>query len=473
MKKFAILCLALLGILINSQAQKSNVGDSKWSFGIGMEALDLFTPELKEYSTFSKPLNFGLKMQAWYNMNKSVAIPISVSSPSFRRYQNEVLGTSHNRNYLILSTGFIYKFNNGYMLKETTPVAPYMFMQGAMHFGLSAENDYAMGFNFPVGLGLNFRIVEDVAFNLSGGYSFAASKQTQSNLFYNAGFMVDLGGNPKEEKKEEPVVEVVPEPVDSDGDGIPDMDDDCPYGFGLAEFNGCPDTDGDGIPDNQDKCPELAGLAEFGGCPDTDGDGIPDYEDECPEEFGVARLNGCPEPDKDGDGVIDSEDDCPDVAGLVQLKGCPDTDGDGTPDHLDKCPTEPGPKSNKGCPEIKTEVKQRLDFVANAIQFETGSSLIKTSSYKLLDEVAQILKEWPNYHVSVEGHTDNVGSAESNLVLSEKRAAAAATYLINKGIDAKRVKSSGFGLTKPIADNKTAEGRSKNRRVEFNLYIPD
>jgi outer membrane protein OmpA-like peptidoglycan-associated protein len=358
------------------------------------------------------------------------------------------------------------------MLKETTPVAPYIFVLANMQYMTSPDNANQIGFNIPTGIGLNFRIVEDMSLNLSGGYAFGASEKTQDHLFYNAGFMFDLGGESKDEE-EKPIVEVVPEPLDTDGDGIIDDEDECPEVYGLAEFAGCPDTDGDGIIDNSDKCPELAGLAEFDGCPDTDGDGIPDHSDDCPEVAGVARLKGCPEPDRDGDGVIDIEDDCPDVPGLAIHKGCPDTDGDGIEDRLDKCPTEPGPLSNKGCPEIKEEVKARLDFAANAIQFETGSALIKTSSFKILDEVAEILKEWSQYSVSVEGHTDNVGSAESNLILSEKRAAAAATYLINKGIDAKRVKSVGFGLTKPIADNSTVQGRNKNRRVEFNLYIAD
>lgn len=460
-------------------SQKSNVGDAKWSFGMGVELLDLFSPELKKYSTFSKPINMGPKIQAWYNMNPSIAIPISLSSPSIRRYTNDELGTSHNRHYLIASTGLIYKFNNGYMLKETTPVAPYLFFQPALQYMLSSKNSKEVGFNFPVGAGLNFRIVEDLALNLSGGYSFGLSKNTQSNIFYNMGFIVDFGGEPSEpkvkEKKEKIVEEVVPEIIvaDEDGDGIADENDACPDVFGLETLMGCPDADGDGIKDSEDRCPEEAGLVEFGGCPDTDGDGIADDLDGCPQVVGVDRLKGCPEPDTDGDGVIDIQDDCKETPGLAILKGCPDADGDGVPDHLDKCPKEAGPKTNKGCPEIKTEVKAKLEFAASAIQFETGSALIKVSSYKILDEVAQILKEWPSYSISVEGHTDNVGSAESNLLLSEKRAEAAATYLINKGIDAKRVSSKGFGLTQPVADNSTIQGRNKNRRVEIDLFIAE
>jgi hypothetical protein len=78
-------------------------------------------------------------------------------------------------------------------------------------------------------------------------------------------------------------------------------------------------------------CPDTPGLPEFQGCPDTDGDGVPDKDDQCPEVAGPVENNGCPWPDTDGDGVLDKDDACPTVAGPAENKGCPwpDTDGDG------------------------------------------------------------------------------------------------------------------------------------------------
>ena len=83
--------------------------------------------------------------------------------------------------------------------------------------------------------------------------------------------------------------------IDSDGDNIPDSEDDCPNEVGQPEFNGCPDSDGDGIADQDDDCPTEAGLPDFNGCPDADGDGIPDTDDECPNEAGTVANNGCSE----------------------------------------------------------------------------------------------------------------------------------------------------------------------------------
>ena len=114
-------------------------------------------------------------------------------------------------------------------------------------------------------------------------------------------------------------------------------------------------------------------------------------------------------------------------------------------------------------------MKKRLAFAARNIQFETGKATIKPVSFKILDEVASILKEYPYYDVNVDGHTDNVGKPAANLKLSQDRAASAVAYLVSKGIPASRLVSSGYGDTKPVADNKTAAGRAQNRRVEIEI----
>ncbi|MCQ2605735.1 MAG: OmpA family protein [Bacteroidales bacterium] len=248
---------------------------------------------------------------------------------------------------------------------------------------------------------------------------------------------------------------------------MPDYEDQCPNEAGLAEFNGCPDSDGDGIPDKDDKCPKEAGLAQFNGCPDTDGDGIPDPEDTCPEVAGLAQFNGCP--DTDGDGIQDSEDACPEVAGLAQYNGCPDTDGDGIPDNEDACPEVAGQKANNGCPAVKKEVLRVFEKALTGIQFETGKDVIKKQSFPILDQVVKAMKENPEYNLEINGHTDNVGDPAKNQVLSEKRAASVRKYLTDKGVESSRMVSHGYGDTQPIADNKTAAGRTKNRRVEFKV----
>jgi outer membrane protein OmpA-like peptidoglycan-associated protein len=309
------------------------------------------------------------------------------------------------------------------------------------------------------GAGLTFWFTENVGLELSTRYkkSFgdredaAGVPDAPSHFQHSAGIVFKFGGK------------------DTDGDGIYDKDDACPDVAGLKQFNGCPDTDGDGIQDSEDGCPNEAGTVELKGCPDTDGDGIADKDDACPEVAGLAALKGCP--DGDGDGVADKDDKCPTVAGPRDNAGCPypDTDGDGVLDKDDKCPEVKGTVANQGCPEVTEEVMKTLNTYGKVILFDSGKATFQKGTYTVLESITSILNEYPNSKFQVEGHTDSDGSNVLNQTLSENRAAAVKNYLIEKGIATDRLRSTGFGETKPIASNKNAKGKAENRRVEISL----
>ena len=89
----------------------------------------------------------------------------------------------------------------------------------------------------------------------------------------------------------------------------------------------------------------------------------------------------------------------------------------------------------------------------------------------MLDDVAAVLIKYPEYNLSISGHTDNTGSAAANKKLSEDRAKACYDYLVSKGVAASRLSHAGYGDTKPVGDNKTAAGRAANRRTEFDLMM--
>src|SRR5690606_4439453 len=135
-------------------------------------------------------------------------------------------------------------------------------------------------------------------------------------------------------------------------------------------------------------------------------------------------------PDRDGDGIEDRYDDCPDVPGLTAFAGCPDTDGDGIPDPKDACPNTAGPASNNGCPVIEKADREVLTFAMRAVQFELGKATLKPDSYSILNQIVNILKKYPDYHLVIEGHTDNTGSADVNQRLSESRAKSCYDYLV-------------------------------------------
>lgn len=116
---------------------------------------------------------------------------------------------------------------------------------------------------------------------------------------------------------------------------------------------------------------------------------------------------------------------------------------------------------------IKVKVGKKV--VLNNILFQTGKSILTTSSYSELDKLVSILNDNTKMRIEISGHTDNTGSLQLNLKLSEERAKAVMEYLAKKGIDRTRLEFKGFGPQQPIADNTTAEGRTMNRRVEFKI----
>lgn len=161
-----------------------------------------------------------------------------------------------------------------------------------------------------------------------------------------------------------------------------------------------------------------------------------------------------------------------------------DDDGDGVPNKFDKCPNTPSgvQVDGAGCPiTVKNETKviekivvteedrKVVDEAIKNLEFETGKSTIRSTSYSSLDRVAAILIE-KNFSLKLAGHTDNTGSLQTNLRLSKERAEAVKAYLVSKGANPSRIEATGYGPNQPIASNSTAEGRQQNRRVEFTLY---
>jgi len=133
---------------------------------------------------------------------------------------------------------------------------------------------------------------------------------------------------------------------------------------------------------------------------------------------------------------------------------------------------EPEPEAEPPPPAEPERVQRKANKIEilEKVQFETGSAEIKPESFGLLDEVAKVLIANPDItKVRVEGHTDNTGGAALNRRLSKNRAKSVRKYLIDKGVDAARLESEGYGPDKPIADNNTDEGRAQNRRVEFTI----
>ncbi|QOP42232.1 OmpA family protein [Sulfurimonas marina] len=280
------------------------------------------------------------------------------------------------------------------------------------------------GFFLDAGAGAKYFFSENLALKAEAIYLAKYANQNaghfDSNLIAMVGLTFAFGDSTQPQPKEEPKQEVVkeepvvtPEPVDGDDDN-------------------------DGVLNSKDQCPASPANV-------------------------TVDTNGC-EVDSDNDGIVDSKDQCPKTKLGVKVdeNGCDiDTDKDGVVNAKDICPNTPlgADVNDEGCPK---EVTLNINFATN-------SSTIKESSSALLDQYAKFLTTYTNYSAHIVGHTDDRGAAAYNKKLSEKRANAVVQALIAKGVDPKQLTSEGMGEEKPVADNKTAEGRSQNRRIEAQL----
>ena len=462
LNKLLVAMLMLAGF--SSQAQDSN---NPWAISFGVNAVDTrVSAASKLEDQFSEFFNANdnwniLPSLSFVNVSRYVGDNFSFGvTGSINRIDKWVQPRVNNADYTVVNPGDLMYYgvdaviNYSLMnLIKSKSIDPSIHIGG----GYTWIGDDISAGTLNGGLGLTYWFNDFIGLSYRATYkqSFEDVREDMpSHMQHFGGLTFKFGGS------------------DKDDDGIYDKDDACPEVPGLKQFNGCPDTDGDGITDASDTCPEVAGPAEFNGCPDTDGDGISDNLDACVDVAGLKEFNGCP--DTDGDGTQDKEDKCPTVAGPKSNQGCPippvlDADKDGVPDSEDDCPTVAGPASNKGCPLVDEKVLEELKVQARAVYFNSGKATFKTGDKvtpERLDAIKEILKNYPNAKFSIEGHTDSDGSDKLNQKLSEDRANAVRNALIARGVNPNNLTSVGFGETKPVATNKTKEGKAENRRTE-------
>lgn len=275
--------------------------------------------------------------------------------------------------------------------------------------------------------------------------------------------------------------------ADGFGDWVLNVGFIIPFGSGKTPAaSDVADSDGDGVNDADDRCPDTAPGTDVDGTGcmiDGDHDGVTDKKDRCPKTPAARKVdaNGC-EIDSDRDGVVDDLDRCPNTpAGIkVGANGCEaDADVDGVVDSKDACPgSRPGDKvDEKGClrlseqafPEASEFSVSSDSFVLRGVTFQYDSTILTDEAETVLKGVAATLRERPELHVEIGGHTDNRGTKPYNTELSRQRAEAVRTFLIRNGVTEANVVAKGYGGERPIADNDTEEGRAQNRRVELRV----
>ncbi|PKL82292.1 MAG: hypothetical protein CVV24_10880 [Ignavibacteriae bacterium HGW-Ignavibacteriae-3] len=339
----------------------------------------------------------------------------------------------------------------------------------------------------PFGIGTEVKLSDAVALDLSVGYTFSLT----DNLNYysikgtNDG-MINLGigisfsneslNTDKDHdgltKREELALGTDPDNADTDGDGLKDGEEVNKYftnplkvdtdGDGLADgdevmkYKTEPtkvDTDGDGLSDGDEVLKYKTDPLKT----DTDGDGLKDGE-----EVNTLKTNPL-KTDTDGDGLNDGEE-------VLKYKTDPlkvDTDGGTIGDGIEvKRGTNPlDPKDDM--PVVEAEKELTFDFV----HFGFNNSNLNKASKKILDDAVVVLSKYSGAKIKLAGHTDSIGNEKYNMKLSVKRANVVLDYLAKKGINSKQIVAEGFGELKPVASNKTAKDRAKNRRTEISAKV--
>jgi outer membrane protein OmpA-like peptidoglycan-associated protein len=361
----------------------------------------------------------------------------------------------------------------------------------------------------PVGAGTQFRLNEHLALEVNGGLNYSlidtldgSKKKSQKDGVWTALLGITYtfgsgGGDPDKDglsNSLEKELGTNPNNADTDGDGLSD-------GLEHKRYKTDPrkaDTDGDGLTDGEEVRKYRTDPLKA----DTDGDGLSDYDEIIKYKTDPVKI------DTDGDGLSDYDeimkyktdplnrdtdsDGLTDGDEVLKYKTDPltvDTDRDGLTDGEEvlRYKTDPlkidtdlggmgdGTEVARGLDPLnpnddlpkKEEVKIGKRIVLEGITFKTGSAELAAESAAKLEDVFQTLRDNPDVEVEISGHTDNRGSRARNIDLSLSRADAVKTYLVNRGVEAHRIRTKGYGPDRPIAPNSTEDGRAKNRRIEF------
>ncbi|MBM2841394.1 MAG: Peptidoglycan-associated outer membrane protein [Bacteroidetes bacterium] len=340
----------------------------------------------------------------------------------------------------------------------------------------------------PGGIGLQFRLDDRISFETSGGYNYTLNDElnavvaNKKDAYWTYLLGLTVAGESGDAdpdgdgltNREEKQLGTNPKVADSDGDGLSD-------GAEVKQHSTYPlkaDSDGDGLKDGEEVNTYRTDPMKA----DTDGDGLNDGDEVMKHKTDPMKA------DTDGDGLNDGDE-------VMKHRTDPlkaDTDGDGLNDGSEvmkhqtdplKADTDGGTvndgaevargsdplKASDDVPPKKEELKVEVGkaIVLEGIVFATGKGEITPASEFILEIAYNTLAQNPEITVEIQGHTDNTGSRATNTRLSQGRADAVKTWLVKKGIAADRVATKGFGPDKPFADNKTKDGRQKNRRIEF------
>lgn len=413
MKKYII--LLMLAFSVNAMMSQSKI--HPWTIGGGFTASNM---EGLLNQRFLKPRNYSgsakIMFSRYINPSFNARLDIGVGNiwyPVVTYYPLVEPGVNKPQILADASLLIEYKFNNGYVFKENAIVQPYVMMGIGGNYLNEDFNSF-----FPWGGGIKFRTTPWLSINIETLYKLNIDN-SYSYLQHHVGLQFNVG---KAHKKKEVVNTVAPVPESKAVIVTPEKTPEVikpvekkkltDEELGLKVNKD--DSDGDGLADAEDECPYAAGSKEMKGCPDSDADGIADARDNCPFEKGIAANKGCP--------VIEEPE---------QIAVTPPVEK----------PAEKPVEVTK--PAEVIDNTQVSDYTE--IFYSASASDISAQNMKTLDRIAAYLNENSGRMIILKGYTSSVGTNDANINLSLNRALKVANYLASKGVAMRRIATQGYG----------------------------
>jgi OmpA-OmpF porin, OOP family len=425
--------LSVLAVALSLNTANAQLDGKPWGLSYRYNLYDYFSDaNFPDFNRFSETTR-GAEVGALYNFNQYFALNVPLRLATVTP-KSTVAGQYLSPKALY---GIDALLNFRLFGDKNWFVSPYAAL-GVSNQWIDGTHDLGI----PFGLGLNFKVADGVNLNLQS-LRRPSTTDNRNSWIHGVGLTFDFGGGVAMEEKpfEAPAPPKVPAVDDSKAKAAAAAAEAAAAAAKAEADAAAAKADADAAAARAKADADAAAARAK-----ADADAAASAAARAKAEAAAAAAANR---DSDGDGVIDSRDKCPTVAGIASNDGCPE--------------------EKKTPAQVTEEIKKEIAYATELVQFQTGSAVLVGGSNAVLDKVAAIMVKNPGLKLSIGGHTDSQGNETTNRSLSAARAKSCHSYLVAKGVAGTRMTHAGYGSSQPRADNKTADGRAANRRVEFNV----